>query len=163
LRRTRFTEACALMPSALNTRRTVVCEVPIPKNLRITSRMRRLPARGSAFCVARIAFARSSAGFLRFGCRTGLRALSASSPRSRYAFTHITAVVYGTPNLRATAKVDSPLSITERTTVSRTCGGHASRLSPRLLSLFRASRVSPSVFTCLLLHCSLHSKGRDKC
>jgi hypothetical protein len=31
------------MPSDLNTRRTVVSEVPIPKNLLITSRMRRLP------------------------------------------------------------------------------------------------------------------------
>jgi hypothetical protein len=151
------------MPSALNTRRTVVSEAPIPRKRRITSRMRRLPALGSAFCVARIARARSSAGFLRFGCRAGFLTLSASSPRSRYAFTHITAVVYGTPNLCATAKVDNPLSITERTTASRTCAGHARRPPPRAPSLFRASRVSPSVFTCLLLHCSLHSKGRDKC
>jgi hypothetical protein len=163
LRRTRFGVVRAFMPSDLSTRRTVVSEVPIPKNLLIKSRMRRLPERGACRCVVRIAFARSSGGFFKFGCSACFFTLSASSPRFRYAFTHITAVLYGTPNLCATAKVDKPLSITERTTASRTCAGHGRRLSTSWLSLSRDSRVSPSVFTCLLLHCSLHSKGRDKC
>jgi hypothetical protein len=75
-------------PSALNTRRTVVCEAPIPKRRRITSRMRRLPARGSAFRVARIAFARSSGGFLRFGCSAGfLRLAHLRRPRASPACT----------------------------------------------------------------------------
>ena len=151
------------MPSALSTRRTVLSEAPIPRNLRITSRMRRLPDSGDCWRTARIAFARSSGGFLRFGRGAGFLTLSASSPRSRYAFTHWIAVVYGTSNLRATAKVDNPLSITERTSASRTCAGHAPRLCARSPSLFRASRVSSSAFTCLLLHCYMHSKGRDKC
>jgi hypothetical protein len=108
LRRTRFGDTCALMPSDLNTRRTVVSDAPIPKNLCITSRMRRLPECGFCRCVARIAFARSSGGFLSFPCDAGFFTLSASSPRSRYPLTHITAVVYGTPNLRATANVLKP-------------------------------------------------------
>jgi hypothetical protein len=81
------------MPSDFSTRRTVVADTPIPKNRFITSRMRRLPALGVCACVAKIAFARSSGGFFRFGCKTGLRASSEASPRSRYACTHCTAVV----------------------------------------------------------------------
>lgn len=65
----------------------------MPKNRRITSRMRRVPAVGVCSCVARIAFARSSGGFFRFGGNAGFFTWSVSSPRSRYACTHCAAVV----------------------------------------------------------------------
>ncbi len=81
------------MPSAFSTRRTVVSDTPIPKNRLIRSRIRRLPAPGSASRVATIARLFTLAGFLRFGRCDVLLASSETSPCSRYACTHCTAVV----------------------------------------------------------------------
>jgi hypothetical protein len=92
--------AGAFTPASRSTRRTVVAEVPIPKNRRITSRMRRLPACGCAACVARIAA--RAAGFLRERVRGAAALLcSAPAPPSRYCCTHKIAVVYGTPSRAA--------------------------------------------------------------
>jgi hypothetical protein len=48
-----------LSPSAFSTRRTVVADAPIPKNLRSASRIFRLPASGSAAFAAMIAARRA--------------------------------------------------------------------------------------------------------
>ena len=146
------------MPSLLNTRRTVVAEVPIPKNLLIRSRIRRLPAVGCARWVERIACARASTGFFRFGFSCGFFGSSASAPPSRYAFTHWIAVVYGTFSCRATSCVFNFRSTTARTTLMRNSRGQACRSwCPRDADRPILS-VPLSLFTCLLLRCPLNSK-----
>jgi len=65
-------------PSALSTRRTVVSDAPIPKNRRITSRIRRLPAEGCAALTSKIARRRGLSGprLSRFGVAAANSAFS---------------------------------------------------------------------------------------
>jgi hypothetical protein len=98
----------------------------MPKKRLTMSRMRRLPACGSARFASSTASRRGSgfATFGRSGGRTG-RAVSAARPPTRYFLTHSESVVHGTPSFSDTRAAGSFSSTTIAAADTITSSGHA--------------------------------------
>jgi hypothetical protein len=100
----------------------------MPKKRLTMSRIRRLPACGSARFTSNTASRRGSAlaPLGRAGGRTG-RAVSAARPPTRYFLAHSHSVVYGTPSFSDTRATGSFPSTTIAAADTITSNGHARR------------------------------------